>query len=249
MGGEGFGLEAIPEEGDGLTYKTMERRLILHIGPGRTGTSALQTMLCRHVDHLDAHGIHFPRWPGFKAVAEGKVGSGNGGAIAALIARENRSAHYKPEDGLNALRQLYESPATAVLYSSEVMALFDESKLAFAVDLAASAGFVTKIVYYLREESAYANSAFARASATGSKNLPRELFLAKHTPPFGRHLRALRPIVGEENVIVRDYDYAKSDLFGDFCAHALGIPRPDGAMPWMNSSANQVPRVRPDKST
>lgn len=215
------------------------RRLILHIGPGRTGTSALQTMLCRNVDHLESHGVHFPRWPGFDAVTAGSVASGNGGAIAALIARKNTSRYYKREDGLRALRQLYESPETAILYTSEVMALFDPERLAFAVDFASSAGFVTQIAYYLREETSYAESVFARASAM--REVSKDAFFQRYVPPFGRHLRSLRQVVGPENVLVRDYDWAKADLFGDFCANVLNIPRPPGSMPWMNCSAEQVP--------
>lgn len=202
-------------------------------------------MLCRHVEHLEAHGVHFPRWPGFGAVAAGGVGSGNGGAIAALIARENRSKHYKRDDGVAEIQKLREFTAPTVLYSSEVMALFEEERLAFAVELARSAGFVTKAAYYLREETSYLNSAFARASATREMKVSQGTFVETHAPPFARHLRSLRKVLGEEHVIVRDYDWAKADLFGDFCVNVLRIPRPSGDMPWTNSSAEQVPFSAP----
>ncbi len=122
------------------------------------------------------------------------------------------------------------------------MALFEKERLAFAADFAASAGFVTQAVYYLRDEVAYANSVFARATATGKSVKRREIYLHKFVPPFGRQLRGLREVLGESNVIVRDYDFAKADLFGDFCTRVLEIPRPRGAMPWSNSSDEQIPQ-------
>lgn len=222
----------------------MQRRLILHMGPGRTGTSALQTMFCRHADYLAARGVHFPRWPGFDDVAAGAIGSGNGGAIAALIARDEVSKFYAREDGLRALRSLYETCDPVVLYSSEAMALFEQERLTCAAELAASAGYVTQAVYYLRDESSYASSVHARSSATGKTNKPRERFMRKYVPPFARHLRELRAVLGISNVIVCDYDFARADLFGDFCDRVLGIARPDGMMPWLNSSVDQrAPRT------
>ncbi len=219
----------------------VQRRLILHVGPGRTETSALQTMFCIHADYLAAQGVHFPRWPGFEAVAAGGVGSGNGGPIAALIGNDKASRHYTREDGLVAMGALHETHARTVLYSSEAMALFERERLSFLVELAASAGFVIQAVYYLREESNYARSIFARATAMGKISTPQERFLHKYVPPFARHLRELREVLGANNVIVRDYDFAKDDLFADFCVNVLGIDRPDGRMAWINSSASQVP--------
>lgn len=215
------------------------RRLILHVGPGRTGTSALQTMFCRQADALAAAGVHFPRWPGFANVANGGVAGGNGGAIAALIARKPLQTHYTADDGARELQALADQRAPIVLYSSEAMAVFDPVKLAAAATMAAEAHYITQAVYYLRDETAFANSVFARASASGKTDMPRERFLRKFKVPFARHLRALRETLGEANVIVRDYDFARDDLFGDFCASVLGIPRPRGAMPWLNTSAEQ----------
>lgn len=196
-------------------------------------------MFCRHAGYLAACGVLFPRFPAFDEVAAGAISSGNGGAIAALISREGASRHYTREDGLQALRALYETHDPVVLYSSEGMALFEKERLAFAADFAASAGYRTQAVYYLRDESAYANSVFARSTATGRTVKRREAYLHKYVPPFARHLRDLRAVLGEANVIVRDYDFARQDLFGDFCVNVLTIPRPRGDMPWLNSSAEQ----------
>ena len=197
-------------------------------------------MFCRHVDYLATHGVHFPRWPGFEDVAAGATASGNGGAIAALIARDGASRYYTRDDGLRALRCLYETHDRIVLYSSEAMALFENERLAFAAELAAAAGYRTQAVYYLRDESDYASSVFARSAAMGRTTKARENYLRKYVPPFARHLRGLRAVLGEANVIVRDYDFARADLFGDFCVNVLGIARPGGEMPWLNSSADQA---------
>lgn len=196
-------------------------------------------MFCRHADYLAAHGVNFPRFPVFDDVAAGAVSSGNGGAIAALIGRDGASRHYSREDGLQALRALYETYDPVVLYSSEAMALFEKERLAFAADFATSAGYLTQAVYYLRDESDYASSVYARSTATGRTVMWRDAYMHKYVPPFARHLRELRAVLGESNVIVRDYDFSQEDLFGDFCTNVLGIARPRGEMPWLNSSAEQ----------
>jgi len=209
------------------------RRLVLHVGPGRTGTSALQTMFSRHAGELLAQGVHFPTWPGIADAVACKVTSGNGGPLAALISPRAGVKHYAPEDGIQRLRNLHDEQAMTVLYSHEGLALFEPERLGFAADMALSAGFVTQAVYYTRNPAQYARSSYARWCESGEANLPWQQF--NKDPPFPLHIKRLRQTLGASNVIVRDYDAAKPDLFADFCS-ALMIDRPPGAMPIINAS-------------
>ena len=220
----------------------MLRRLILHVGPGRTGTSALQTMFARHADALMQRGVHFPPWPGMADAAAGAVTSGNGGPLVALIT--SRGRRYKAEDGLNVLRALHDEPAPVVLYSHEALALFEPERLAFLADMALSAGFVTQAAYYTRNENDLARSTFCRMAETGKA--PRKTYdewRPEFFSPNARHIADLTAVLGSENVLVRSYEAARADLFGDFCAGVLGIDRPAGPMPVVNVSLHQPTRV------
>lgn len=216
-------------DGEGLI-----RRLILHVGPGRTGTSALQTMFARHAADLARAGVHFPAWPGLEDAAAGAVSSGNGQALACLASLTYTTRHYTEADGLAALRGLHEESAPTVLYSCEGLAQFDVQRLQSLADHALSAGFVTQAVYYVRDPMEYARSSYARWVESGEATQSWEDYPKE--PPFDLHLRGLRRALGEDNVIVRDYDAARDDLFGDFCTEVLGIERPAGRMVWTNVS-------------
>lgn len=222
------------------------RRLILHVGPGRTGTSALQCMFARSSAAMLAQGVYFPTWPGMAEAAVGAVSSGNGGALVAMIAPRAGVKHYTESDAMDALRALHDQPAMTVLYSHEGMALFEPDRLAFLADMAASAGFVTQAAYYTRNRDDYSRSVYARWSSTSRPawrppcTMSWNEWDSTFTPPFGRHVFELQQLLGVESVFVRDYDAAKPDLFGDFCVNVLGIERPQGQMPWINASVTET---------
>lgn len=208
------------------------RRLILHVGAGRTGTSALQTMFSRHAADLARGGVHFPAWPGMKDAAAGAVSSGNGQPLACLASLTYKTRHYTDADGRAQLRALHDECAPTVLYSCEGFAQFDVQRLQLIADFALSAAFVTQAAYYIRNPMDYARSSYARWVESGEATQTWEQY--PKDPPFELHLRGLRRALGEDNVIVRDYDVARTDLFGDFCMSVLGIDRPAGAMAWTN---------------
>ncbi len=69
-------------------------RLILHLGPGKTGTSALQTFFCKNYEVLKEQGVLYP-WPNPNQ-EQGCIGAGN---FLALLPAVNHS----PEDPCNDL--------------------------------------------------------------------------------------------------------------------------------------------------
>ena len=49
------------------------KTVFLHVGAGKTGTSAIQTWLARNLRRLEEHGIAYPEPPeGFDLAVEGK---------------------------------------------------------------------------------------------------------------------------------------------------------------------------------
>lgn len=52
-------------------------RIILHVGHGKTGTTALQSSFARSVDALAKAGVYYPAHPTFSDAAAGRINSGN----------------------------------------------------------------------------------------------------------------------------------------------------------------------------
>jgi hypothetical protein len=55
----------------------MKQKIVIHIGHGKTGSSAIQTMLARNADLLRSHGIIYPDHASFASARLGQVSSGN----------------------------------------------------------------------------------------------------------------------------------------------------------------------------
>ena len=55
----------------------MKQKIVIHIGHGKTGSSAIQTVLARNDGLLRAHGILYPEHASFAAARQGQVSSGN----------------------------------------------------------------------------------------------------------------------------------------------------------------------------
>jgi hypothetical protein len=53
-------------------------KVLLHVGYGKTGTSALQTFLAENADLLASHGWNYPWHPSFSNAKKGHISSGNG---------------------------------------------------------------------------------------------------------------------------------------------------------------------------
>lgn len=63
-------------------------RLYLHIGVGRTGTSALQRWFAENSDALERQALHYFEIPSVARARRGEVTSGNGTALFAYLAPE-----------------------------------------------------------------------------------------------------------------------------------------------------------------
>lgn len=56
----------------------MTRKLILHVGHGKTGSSSIQSVLALNADKLMENGISYPRHKSFATATKGGISSGNG---------------------------------------------------------------------------------------------------------------------------------------------------------------------------
>ncbi|OEE62300.1 hypothetical protein A1OK_21140 [Enterovibrio norvegicus FF-454] len=91
----------------------MNKKVVIHFGPGKTGSSALQAWCNSNTETLAQHGIYYPA----HAVDANGVSSGNVDAIANRDAKGNRTLDEKKLNTL--LAEFERSDAQTLLLSSE----------------------------------------------------------------------------------------------------------------------------------
>ncbi|MCP1471333.1 hypothetical protein J3E64_003040 [Sphingobium sp. OAS761] len=134
--------------------------LILHVGPGKTGTSALQKWLLAHQQQLQSEGIHFP------APANPELFEGNCNDLQLLLRRPERTdgGDYAVEilDWLSKARQeLDRHSGNVMIVSNENLANASEYQLGFLKRLAPGY-FDLRIIMVAREPYSWFWSAWGQ---------------------------------------------------------------------------------------
>jgi hypothetical protein len=197
----------------------------LHIGGGKTGTSALQAAFVRNRDWLAGHGIDYPPSPWDEAAASHKITSGNGlGLAKALNPALQFPPTITPDDALQeTLDAILNSQQRQVLYSSELMVRFTVDRARRFREALAQNGIDLCIHMWVRNIAAHACSVY-------NQQVKRH----RYADDFGTYLRThyksafylvlLRAcdVVGKDNIRVTSYDRHRNHMFRTFCRN-LGI--------------------------
>lgn len=199
----------------------MKKRLVLHIGMGKTGTTALQHFFWSNRRTLEAHDIAYPS---YGSVAE---------------AHHLISPHVPPflkdvwkfksvDEWAPRLRK---SAQSRILVSSELMAwALPEVVEAFCA--AAGEYFDLRIVIYVRRQDKMIMADFNQLVKSGSQKRELERVLERQIRRFD-YERLIRPwaaSVGSDSVIVRPYErqqFHGGDIRRDFAWHVFGLELSD----------------------
>ncbi len=145
------------------------KKLLLHCGYHKTGSSFIQTMFARNDTYLKSKGIFFPREGKYDEMRSGKITPGNGKGLALAL----REKEYKRT--LNILQEWVEqarrNDCAALLISSEL--LFPSFAVAGAFDSleraarAAGIGEIHALLFF-RDPVAHALSLYAHRAKGGN---------------------------------------------------------------------------------
>lgn len=180
--------------------------LFLHAGAPKTGTSYLQVLFARYAHELNEAGILYPKGLMFEAAQAGRITSGNGVEMANYIrphlphAIEDKDAFY---DAFVA--QLAGAEGKDLLYSSEWLVLKGERAVAIA-DAAKAAGYDTKVIYFVRDISTAAYSVYSQEVKRNGETRTFFEFLKTWDPHYRASITHAVEAVGEENLIVLNYE-------------------------------------------
>lgn len=206
--------------------------LMLHVGMGKTGSSALQVALVRNRDWLASRGICYPLADSDVLAKQGGVTSGNGMRLARFL------VPWLHSEGENTRRHLDEalaalpSEADTVLYSSEFLYHLGEQRLTEMAVACAGLSIPLRVVVYVRDIAAHAYSEYAERVKRARCTVDFRDFIDEergdYHPALREKLEMLRRTLGDEAVTVVHYESVRANLVPHFFETILGISDLDG---------------------
>ncbi len=200
-----------------------QRRIVLHAGLPKTGSSALQVAFVRNRDELESAGVHYPLAASDKDAERGRVTTGNAGAIRSFLylphVREIDEAAAQVDSALQ-----HGSPTT--LISSEILYFTRRERLPQLLDHVEERGASLEVAVYVRNIIPWVVSFH-------SQRIKRHRFvgtLGDFLDEFERELVRIRQrlelfvnVLGPDRVHVMHFESHRSDLVGTFLANAVGV--------------------------
>jgi len=197
-------------------------RVFLHMGAGKTGTSAIQASLALHRPILAAAGLFYPQSSDIaEARAQaGEVSSGNGAPLSRFLSKNKQRAGWTPAETEAFLDAAFRAAdGRDLLFSSEGMQAARQRPLAELIRLIDARGGQVHIIFYLRHVLDVVVSAFAQFAKSGAlERLDEDRrtidpWVAAAQVNWAAQLEAFANAVGRERLHTRLYDAERRALF------------------------------------
>ena len=210
------------------------KRLFLHIGFNKTGSTSLQHCLSQNRATLEQAGFLYPG-----AAQDSYVQNRQHTPLAAALP-DRQVGWLRPrkckglENALPDLRAaITASPAQTVILSSEAFGGLDMTTERVARVRDKLADLEIFVIAYIRRQDSYLLSAYQESVKNGASHpFKFEKYRSNRELTFGRRLAPWREVFGESNVIVRPFDprfWPENRLEFDFL-DAIGAPRDNIAL-------------------
>ena len=201
-----------------------QRRIVLHAGLPKTGSSALQVAFVRNRDDLESVGVHYPLAPSDKNASRGRVTTGNAGAIRSFL---------NLTDAADTIDEVAAEVDTALghrcpvtLFSSEILYFTRRDRLPRLRALVDERGASLEVAVYVRNVVpwvlSFHNQRIKRHRFVGT--------LGDFLDEFERELVRIRPRLelfvnelGRDHVHVMHYETHQADLVDTFLSRAVGV--------------------------
>ena len=213
-----------------MSYDLGQRSLLLHLGMGKTGSSALQVALVRNRSLLASHGVSYPAHESDPIASSGGVTSGNGMRLARFLVPWLRSPGEDAEQHLHDVLSALETETTSrnTLYSSEFLYHFEPVAMGELVRRCADVGVRVQAVVYVRDIAGHAYSEYAqrvkRALCIGSfLDFISIDDVEGYDPALQTTLDGLHQLLGRDGVRVLHYDSLRDRLASHFFECVLGV--------------------------
>lgn len=201
------------------------RRLLLHMGLGKTGSSALQVAFVKNRAVLAEYGIHYPTSPADAAAEQERVTTGNAGRLSRFLVPRLNRGDAPPRQLLRpTLQTLQSTDSDTVLYSSEFLNQFDPARLERLVRRADELGWQVHGVVYLRDVAGHAMSYYSQSVKRAGQTRDLADYLREgYRPAFRERVSRLLDALPRDQVTLIHYDGVKHELTRHFSRVVLGV--------------------------
>ena len=200
------------------------KRVIIHMGAGKTGSSALQYSFASMYDQLIKNEILYMKDKDFNKAEKGLITSGNAGELVSLLNSPELNKN-ELEDYVNHLNEKFLSHKIhTILLSSEILQMFKEKNMVFFKQLLDVYHISVSVIYYVRPIVDHAISSYHQKVKRNSYHEDFYYFLKhdyRHT--LKSTILKLKKTVGVESIKIINYDSVKEDIFQDFLKRVLLI--------------------------
>jgi len=216
------------------------RVLALHVGAGKTGSSAFQDVCEKNRDALRGAGIDYPDDP--RLEDDGRlVNIGNAATLRNVVLEKGGAARAAANKAL-AWSQIAGSKAPVLLLSNEMLHHGSPERLGEVRRHAEKSGREVRVLFTVREATGHAVSVYRQLVRVHGMRESFEWFVQSHEPPFAASAERLLAAFGRERIvpvvyradaIVRDLlaaAGAPDDLAGRLAAEAPRSNRSAGGV-------------------
>lgn len=195
------------------------KTLILHVGARKTGSSAIQTMLARSADRLDALGYHYIRGPRHEQAALGQTTNGNGAFLNPYLRPDKGSPDYTRHKADHTLTKMQKNKSFhTYIISSEAFTSPSLENLQEFHKQTNKAGFNLHIILYVRSIAERALSVWIQSIKHGKEVREWDDFISNHRISWGDKYRQWAD--HSKSIKVINYDTFRTTLFESFCKEA-----------------------------
>lgn len=201
------------------------RRLLLHMGLGKTGSSALQVGFVKNRAVLAEYGIHYPTSPADRAAEQDRVTTGNAGRLSRFLVPRLHRGDASPRELLRpTIQTLRTTDSDTVLYSSEFLNQFEPERMGRLVRRADALGWQVHGVVYLRDVAGHAMSYYSQTVKRAGQTRDLADYLREgYHPAFRDRVSRLLDVLPREQVTLIHYDSVKHELTRHFSRAVLGV--------------------------
>lgn len=218
-------------------------KLILHIGTGKTGTTALQQFLCANARKLHEHRIHYATPPdefNFNSITNAQLLTGRE-SFPAFFLRHLMEAERVGAHTIIASSEILYSirwRARCIAKKSRADALLEERNLVELLRASIPAEVECYVLCYVRRPDHWLESVYNQNVKSGvlfTGDVIDFLDMIDDMLDYHRCLSIWREVFGRSACSVRVYESALPNLISDFLTHVLGT---------MNISSFTQPHLR-----
>ncbi len=196
------------------------KTIFLHIGAGKTGTSAIQSQLVLNKEQLEENNYYYPTAANDEKAKNFKITSGNaielGRLLTCEIIEEKKIAQL-------VFRYIKEAKGKDILLSSEVLESYRPANAQVLKKLVNDLGYTVVIIYYVRAIADNQVSSYHQTIKRHNNSNDFSTFNKNKNIRFLKTIEKSIDIFGLENLILKNYDLVKKNIFVDFITNVLII--------------------------